>query len=154
MNFLIINQQKKYKIPKSFILESVPKVINKLSQKKLILIEQKKLDLNIIFVSSKEIKNLNKNFRGKNKPTDILSFNSADPTLLGELILCPEVIIKQAISNHWPQKYEYLYMLIHGILHLLGYDHELDKDSKLMYGIQDQIFNQVSKNQKVVNDLR
>lgn len=151
MSFLIINQQNKYKIPKGFILETVPKVIKKLLQKKLISNQQTKLDLNIVFVTSKQIKNLNKSFRGKNKPTDILSFNSSDPMLLGELILCPEIIVKQAKSNHWPQKYEYLYMLIHGILHLLGYDHESDKDSKQMYEIQDQIFNEISKNHKVIN---
>ncbi len=149
MSFLIINQQKKIKIPKSYILKILPLIYKNLSQKKILLTKQKKLDLTLVFTSAKQIQGLNKNFRNKNKPTDILSFNSLDPSLLGELILCPEIIVEQALMNNWPQKYEYLYMLIHGVLHLLGYDHELDEDSDRMLKLQDRVFNQISDGPKV-----
>ncbi len=149
MSILIINQQNKYRVPKKFIEVIAPKIIRILGTKRIISSKKIKLELSFVFVTSKQIQDLNRNFRNKNKPTDILSFNSLDPSLLGELILCPEIITKNAKTNQWPHKYEYLYMLIHGLLHLLGYDHESEVDSKKMFKLQDQIFNLISDGPKV-----
>jgi probable rRNA maturation factor len=150
-NYLIINQQNDFKIPKAYLESSLLKIINILSAKKIISKSQKNMSLNLVFVKPYEIKKLNNNFREKNKETDILSFGSADPFLLGELVFCPKVIVKNAELNQWPQKYEYLYMLVHGVLHLLGYDHENDLDSKKMFKLQDLVFNQISEGPKVNN---
>lgn len=95
----------------------------------------------IVFVSPAEIKKLNKKHRGKNRATDVLSFSPVESTSLGELILCPAVIRAQAIANEWSDYHEYAYMILHGILHLLGYDHEKDdKAARQMYRLQDDIF--------------
>lgn len=98
-------------------------------------------ELVLAFVSPEHSQKLNKQFREKDKSTDVLSFQSDDPEAMGELILCPEVIETQARDNDWDLQLEYSYMILHGILHLLGYDHETDdKAAAEMYALQDDIF--------------
>ena len=84
--------------------------------------------LSLAFVSKEEIKKLNKKFRGTNKPTDVLSFSAqggpawggeAEKKFLGEIIICPEVVKEK--------KEDILKVFVHGIFHLLGYDHEKSK---------------------------
>jgi probable rRNA maturation factor len=100
-----------------------------------------KKEITLVFLSSTEMKKINKSFRGKNKATDILSFTSEDPISLGELLLCLPVLEKQAQFQRHSLKLEITYMLVHGILHLLGYDHELSKaEEKLMFELQEACF--------------
>jgi probable rRNA maturation factor len=98
-------------------------------------------ELVIAFVTSAEIKALNKTYRGKNKPTDVLSFESDDETSLGELAISPEVISVQAREHGLLVREELGYMVLHGFLHLLGYDHETsEKDAARMFKLQDELF--------------
>ena len=107
------------------------------------LLKQKK-ELTLVFLNRAEMKKINLQFRKKNKPTDILSFHSHDPHSLGELLLCAEVLKAQAIRHEHSFNDEVTYMLIHGILHLLGYDHEASvKEEKLMFRLQDKCFNEL-----------
>ncbi|MEQ1724252.1 MAG: rRNA maturation RNase YbeY [Pseudobdellovibrio sp.] len=104
------------------------------------LLKQKK-ELTIVFLSSSEIKKINNQFRKKNKATDILSFAGMDEESLGELLLCTDVLKMQALSQKHSLKNEITYMLIHGLLHLLGYDHERSvKEEKIMFKLQDRCF--------------
>ena len=97
-------------------------------------------------MSSLEIKKLNKKFLKKDKTTDILSFSSIEENSLGELVLCVEKIKQQAKEHELSFKGEISYLLLHGLLHLLGYHHEKGGTSaKKMYQIQDEIFNQWQK---------
>lgn len=141
----------KYKVPKKFLNQNLVKIYKLLKKQKafrhcrfekdLQSTSSKKKQIVIVLVSRNEIKKINNSFRYKNKTTDILSFSSADESTLGELILCPEVIKGQALSHKMTLHQEYLYLLIHGILHLLGYDHELSqKNEKEMFDIQDKVF--------------
>ena len=88
-----------------------------------VLKEEKKggKDLSIALVGQKKIRELNKNYRKKDKVTDVLSFkyNSS-----GEIVICPKVVRKNAKKFNSTFKKELARVLIHGILHLLGYDHE------------------------------
>jgi probable rRNA maturation factor len=77
-------------------------------------------DLSIALVGQKKIRELNKNYRKKDKATDVLSFEYDS---LGEIIICPEVVRKNAKEFNSTFKKELTRVLIHGILHLLGYDH-------------------------------
>ncbi len=100
----------------------------------------------IAFVSKAEIQKLNREFRGKNKATDVLSFESDDPSSLGELAISPEVITKQAREHGLLVREELGYMVLHGFLHLLGYDHETGKrDAKKMFELQDGLFEKLVK---------
>ena len=101
--------------------------------------------LTLVFLDQKEAKNLNQQFRGKNYATDVLSFSSMDPNSLGELILCWPVLKKQAKEHGLSQKLELTYMVLHGLLHLLGFDHEEDEmRAKEMFELQDAIFADIS----------
>lgn len=98
-------------------------------------------DLIIVFVDRAEGRKLNKNFRGKNYATDILSFSQVEQGSLGELVFCAPVLAKQAREHKLSLKDETLYLYIHGLLHLLGYDHEKSAaQARAMFKIQDQIF--------------
>ncbi len=84
---------------------------------------------------------MNHEFRGKDYATDVLSFDSLEPTSLGELVLCPEVLKRQAQEHGLTYQQELGYMLLHGVLHLLGYDHETNpKDAEKMFALQDAVF--------------
>ncbi|NCN95784.1 MAG: rRNA maturation RNase YbeY [Bdellovibrionales bacterium] len=99
----------------------------------------------VVFVSKSQIKKLNKNFRGKDYATDILSFESIDDENVGELVLSPEVVFKQAQRTGLSYHRELSYMILHGLLHLLGYDHETSKkEAKVMFELQNKIFDQLA----------
>lgn len=98
-------------------------------------------ELSLVFVGTAEMKQLNNQFRKKNKPTDILSFSPVEAHSLGELVFCVSILKQQAKEHNLIFKEEFMYLLIHGVLHLLGYDHELSKSAaKKMYSLQDAIF--------------
>lgn len=105
---------------------------------------QQKNELILVFLSTQQIKSVNNQFRQKNKPTDVLSFSSTDPRCLGELLFSIGVLKKQAKAQNHSLQAEFVYMFIHGVLHLLGYDHEISKkEEKLMFVLQDRIFAEV-----------
>ena len=89
--------------------------------------------ISVVNVSEKKIKNLNKNYRNKNEMTDILSFgyNFDDKKIEGDLILCWEVIKKNAQEDGIEAEEELAKNLIHGCLHLTGLEH-----SEKMFGLQ------------------
>ena len=80
--------------------------------------------ISLAFVDKAEIKKLNKKFRNKNKPTDVLSFNLNEKGYLGEIIICHDVVKENAKKYGVTAKSETLKVFVHGVLHLCGYDHE------------------------------
>lgn len=145
MKIIIVNQSKKAKLP--IAAQDLQILIEKIKQHFLLkkirnraMLRLKK-ELTIVFLSVNEMRKINKQFRKKDKPTDILSFVDQDPRSLGELLLCLDVLKKQSTRQKHTLKKEIAYMLIHGILHLLGYDHETSlKEEKLMFKLQDTCF--------------
>ncbi|MES2962470.1 MAG: rRNA maturation RNase YbeY [Bdellovibrionota bacterium] len=98
----------------------------------------------IAFVDENEIRRLNREFRGKNKTTDVLSFESEESDVLGELAICPQVISRQAKEHGLLVREELGYMVLHGFLHLLGFDHETSvRDEKKMFALQDELFEEL-----------
>lgn len=160
MKTIIVNESEILKNSRSdFSVKRLNFMINKICiffldhrvrNKKLLKIKK---ELTVVFLSTSEMKNINKIFRKKNKATDILSFKSGDDSSLGELLLCLDVLKKQAREQGHSLDHEISYMLIHGILHLLGYDHELsNREEQLMFALQDRCFSVLSAtilNQKV-----
>ena len=102
--------------------------------KKVLMGENKRTEnISLAFVGKEEIKKLNRKFRNKNKPTDVLSFNLNEESCLGEIVICPEIVRENAKKYGVTIKYETMKMFVHGILHLLGYDHEKsEKEAKIM----------------------
>lgn len=107
-----------------------------------------KEQVTLVFLQSAEMKKINFQYRGKNRPTDVLSFSGETQfNELGELLFCVPVLRRQAKEQKHSFEAELVYMWIHGLLHLLGYDHELSKkEEKLMFRIQDEVFDRVKKN--------
>jgi len=98
--------------------------------------------LSLAFVGKEEIKKLNKKFRKKNKATDVLSFKLNEGNSLGEIVICPEVVKENAKKYGVDFKKEIIKVFAHGILHLLGYDHEKSKkEAKIMELKQDKYLN-------------
>lgn len=82
-------------------------------------------DLSIVLVKPGKMKELNKKYRKKNRPTDVLSFKYNDNS--GEIVICPKEVKKNAEKFSSNFKKESAKVLIHGILHLFGFDHEVSK---------------------------
>lgn len=101
-------------------------------------------ELSIRFVDSEEMRQLNQQFRGKDKHTNVLSFpNPMPPELrdayLGDIVICVPVIEREATEQGKDPMAHYAHMLVHGILHLLGYDHQAEDDAKVMENIEVKI---------------
>jgi len=80
---------------------------------------------------------LNKQYRHKPGPTNILSFPADIPegiglNLLGDLVVCAPVLEREALEQHKPLAHHWAHIIIHGVLHLLGYDHLTEEDADLM----------------------
>lgn len=103
-------------------------------------------ELVLVFVTSPEMKRLNQQYRGKPYATDVLSFESADPAAVGELVLCLPTIRSQAKRTGLGERGELGYMIVHGVLHLLGYDHEQGGAAEAeMFALQDEIYRRLEK---------
>jgi probable rRNA maturation factor len=124
----VINQQRKIKIEVDefrFFTEKAVESVN----------EAKGKELSVAFVSDKRIKELNKIFRDKNQPTDVLSFPYEPDqydfleteNFLGDIVISLETAQKQADENSLTLENEIKQLILHGILHLCGYDHETDE---------------------------
>ncbi|AYN24638.1 rRNA maturation RNase YbeY [Buchnera aphidicola (Rhopalosiphum maidis)] len=95
-------------------------------------------------VDEKEIKNLNLKYRGKNESTNILSFQldfsiNKNQNLLGDLVLCKNIIEKESLKYNKELESRWAHMIIHGTLHLLGYDHKNKKEKNIMEKIENKI---------------
>lgn len=84
-----------------------------------------------------EIQELNRRYRNKDKPTNVLSFpaelpEGVDVPLLGDLIICAEVVEREAEEQGKPVEHHWAHMVTHGVLHLVGYDHIDEADAETM----------------------
>ncbi|MFZ6015825.1 MAG: rRNA maturation RNase YbeY [Patescibacteria group bacterium] len=125
----------------------IPKVVTKKALKDAVCAVLKKLrkkqgKVGIAFISEQKIKEFNKKYLKKNKPTDVLSFTysrPADPFLEGDIMLCGEYIKKQAKANSVLFKQEVLRLAVHGMLHIGGMDHDSFSKEKKMFSLQEKI---------------
>jgi probable rRNA maturation factor len=110
-------------------------------------LERSQAELSIALVGDKEMRPLNAKYRKKNKTTDVLSFSAdslatAKRVLLGDVIISVEQARRQAKERNHSLKREMVILLIHGILHLLGYDHERSpRQAKIMAGLEAKLLN-------------
>ena len=113
--------------------------------KKIILEEYQDGDfeLNILLSDNETIKEYNSNFRGKSTPTDVLSFEyGLKENIIGDIVISIERIKEQAENFNNSFEEEFFYILIHGVLHILGYNHkETDEKEEKMFEIQKKYFN-------------
>ncbi|MFI3246861.1 MAG: rRNA maturation RNase YbeY [Ferrimonas sp.] len=106
-------------------------------------------ELTIRITDAAESQQLNCDYRGKDKPTNVLSFPFEAPPgielpLLGDLVICAEVVEKEAQEQHKPLLDHWAHMVIHGCLHLIGYDHIDDADADEMETLETQLLAQLA----------
>lgn len=96
-------------------------------------------ELTLRFVENNEMVELNSTYRKQNKTTNVLAFPSSIPDgieldfpLLGDVIICPAVLAAESIEQNRALEAHWAHIVIHGVLHLLGYDHIEDKDAEVM----------------------
>lgn len=104
------------------------------------------VELSIVLVTEDEIRELNAQYRGIDTPTDVLSFpqshdDQEGPHLLGDVAISPQVAQEQALKYGHSFEREMTVLLVHGILHLLGFDHENPQDSMRMREREEDIIN-------------
>ncbi len=98
-------------------------------------------EISIKIVDLDEMRSINLQYRQKDKPTNVLSFPSNLPeglpiTFLGDLVLCPPVIEQEALEQNKSLESHWAHMIVHGTLHLLGYDHEIETDAQKMENLE------------------
>ena len=101
-------------------------------------------ELTIRLVHNDESQELNSEYRGKDKPTNVLSFPFEAPPevpieLLGDLIICAPVVQTEALEQNKTAPAHWAHMVVHGCLHLLGYDHIKDDEAEIMEDLERQI---------------
>lgn len=89
-------------------------------------------DVSVVLTHDGEVQQLNKIYRQKDKPTNVLSFPSDQEEDLGDIILAYETVLKEAEIEGIPPLHHMTHLIIHGFLHLLGYDHESEEDAQIM----------------------
>ena len=104
-------------------------------------------ELSVAFVSAARMKKLNKKWRGKKAGTDVLSFATPKMGMVkakdwGDVVVDPAFVRRDAKQAREPFKKELLRVVIHGTLHLLGFDHATSKEEKRMFGLQERALNQ------------
>lgn len=127
-------------------LDDVKRVID-------IAIKHQKLDnleFNIIIVDNEYIHNLNRDYRGIDRPTDVITFAlednkdfvTLDHRVLGDIYISLDKAIEQAEEYGHGLKREICFLAVHGFLHLLGYDHMKKEEEEVMFGLQEVILNE------------
>jgi probable rRNA maturation factor len=112
------------------------------------------IEMGLVITGQEQIQQLNRQYRGKNKPTDVLSFGMAQDTPdfvappdgmlhLGEVIISYPQAVIQAKEHKHPVKSEVALLVVHGVLHLLGYDDEEPEQARIMRGRETAIMSQI-----------
>lgn len=145
----IFLSSRQYVLPKK-TYESLAQILKIVSENNAYLV-------NLFIVGEKKSQQLNFRYRKINKPTDVLAFpfyhfykeeinfGESDWQDLGDIFLCYPVVVKQAREKKRSFEQEIFFLFLHGLLHLLGYDHEKTKEKKTMFSLQDKILNKQLK---------
>lgn len=137
MELVIDDRQEKVEMPDD-IMSEIEIVVNKCLEYEG---KSQNCEVSISFVDDEEIRNLNREYRGKDKPTDVLSFplveeenpiNNMIPVLLGDVVISSETSLRQAKEYGHSLKREILYLTVHSMFHLFGYDHMDEEEKKIM----------------------
>ena len=140
MEILLQNNQSLHPLDEAQFQSQICQVLEKL--------DETQCELSLLLTDDAEIQTLNKTYRSLDKATDVLSFpqdedavNEAGYTLLGDVVISVETAARQADEHHLSFNEELILLAIHGILHLLGYDHERSpQDARIMQDKTQAVF--------------
>ena len=128
------------------------------------------VEISLSFVSLDEIHELDRTYRGVDRPTDVLSFpmfedmeeleaacrelEEGQPVPLGDVVICMDKIIEQAEEFGHTRERETVYLFTHSVLHLLGYDHESEEDKKEMRKREEEIMDAIGLGREMTGEER
>jgi probable rRNA maturation factor len=147
MNLHIQNNQRKIKIDRRKIRGTIFKILK--------ILDCADKEISLSFVDDEKIKQLNKQYLGKDRATNVLSFSlredeygNINPQILGDIVISVETAQKDAIQGNLTIAQEIDFLIIHGLLHLLGYNHEntTKKETNTMRQKEKKLFNLVNGN--------
>jgi probable rRNA maturation factor len=118
---------------------------------------QPQAEVTVRLVDEEESHQLNHDYRGKDKPTNVLSFPFEAPPgiemdLLGDLIICRQVVEREAVEQNKPLMAHWAHMVVHGSLHLLGYDHIEDDEAEEMESLETEIMQRMGFNDPYIDE--
>lgn len=133
-------------------IKQIQELLN-FAQKKLEITES--CELSVTFVNNDRIQEINREYRGKDQPTDVISFAMEElgegeiqisggnmPRVLGDIIISTDKAREQAEDYGHTVERELGFLAVHGFLHLLGYDHETEEDEKVMFDLQRRLLDE------------
>ncbi len=106
------------------------------------------VELCLVLADDRAVRRLNRDWRGKDKPTNVLSFPARDPALkaprgapapLGDVVIAGGVVAREAAEQGKTVAAHLAHLVVHGVLHLLGYDHEIDAEADRMEALETRI---------------
>lgn len=137
MKCQIINETKNNELKEFY------KDIQKYFKKTLKYLALEAKELSLIIVDQQRILEINRDFRNKDKITDVISFACLewgdDDEYLGDIFICIDKVFEQALLYGHSVKREFCFLFVHGLLHCLGYDHQNDEQEKIMFNLQEII---------------
>lgn len=140
MEILIDSQQKRIEIDRQELQKKAEQILRGLDC-------DPETVLSLLLVDSAEMQRLNLQYRGKDYPTNVLSFAQAEgeriatpQNLLGDVVICTDRAVDDAKELGYTEDEMVTYLLIHGILHLVGYVHDLPQDAEAMHDQVNRIF--------------
>lgn len=143
--------QKEYNFnPQTLPLEIIPLVWQQADLPNLL--DERNIEMSLVLTDDAQIRDLNRQYRGKDKATNVLSFSTLNaqdvlppegPCHIGDIIIAFETLEREAQTMGVPLRHHFIHLLIHGTLHLLGYDHEEEEDAEIMEELEIIILDQL-----------
>ena len=113
----------------------------------------KNAEVSIVLVDDNEIKQINREYRNINKPTNVLSFELGDDVLLGDIYISLDTVVREAKQEKISVEHHVAHMVVHGVLHLLGYDHINDKEAIVMETKETKILSKMGIKNPYASDM-
>ena len=139
MNILVTNRQTIAPVNVPLARQSMAAILKSL--------EMEGHEVSLLFVDDAEITEINRHYLGRNHPTNVIAFSmnegdfgTINPLLLGDIVISVETALRDARAGELPLEDEINYLMIHGVLHLLGYDHEQAREAEEMEKKEKEIF--------------
>ncbi len=96
-------------------------------------------EITVRFVGASEGARLNQDYRGKSGPTNVLSFIYTDSPLIGDLVICLPVVMREAAAQNKDMLAHCAHLIVHGVLHLQGWDHQTETEAQAMEALESEI---------------
>jgi len=139
MNILVTNRQTIAPVDVPLTRQSMAAILKSL--------EMEGHEVSLLFVDDAEITEINRHYLGRNHPTNVIAFSmnegdfgTINPLLLGDIVISVETALRDARAGDLPLEDEINYLMIHGVLHLVGYDHEQTWEAEEMGKKEKEIF--------------